>query len=345
MTFSGYAFYQILGYYFTSGVDPNIAFLSIFGLRYTRVLVHSVVYFFYRAAPVPAKPSITAGDVTVVVATIDPTERNFIEAIASICRTGPNTIIVVTVGAQREASATQNLALLQSLYPNITFRITHTAQANKRQQIALAAGLITTPITFLVDASVFWNPNFLTSALAAFEDATVYLVGTNKRVQLTTRDNLDRLLPLGFIFNFFGSTYLSRHNFEIRASNTMDGGLFAVSGRTLGIRTKFLQDQEIMKGFTNERVSNYFGSYIPALNQPLLPDDDNYLTRQVFNKGHKVKIQYTEDARVEIAGGQFTYPRYLDQCLRWARSTFRSNVASLVTERMALCSPGLDCGK
>ncbi|KAK7744300.1 hypothetical protein SLS62_010258 [Diatrype stigma] len=336
----GFVITQTLGYFAIDGVDPNLAFLGIFAFRYTRVIIHSIAYFCYRPAPVQAKPRYTARDVTVVVPTVTPDSRDFIETIAGICRNEPHTITVVTVGPQREAEAARNLALLRHQYPQVNIRITQVQEANKRVQIAHAAADIETPITFLVDASVFWGPSFLTSALAAFEDATVYLVGTNKRVQVSTRDNLSRLVPFGFIFNFFGSTYLGRHNFEIRATNTVDGGLFAVSGRTMGIRSDFLRDAAVMKGFREEKVSSFLGRFVPKVfNKPLLPDDDNYLTRQVVKAGKKVKIQYTEDARVEIAA-QFTYPRYFSQCFRWARSTFRSNCALLITERSVYGTQG-----
>ncbi|RYP11932.1 hypothetical protein DL767_010555 [Monosporascus sp. MG133] len=118
-------------------------------------------------------------------------------------------------------------------------------RGNKYRQIGLAVGEIDTNITFLVDASVFWGPNFLTSALAPFEDMGLYLVGTNKRVRVSARDDLQLCLPVGF----FGSTYLGRHNFEIRATNTIDGGLFAVSGRAMGTRTAFLKTSKSSMAF------------------------------------------------------------------------------------------------
>ena len=324
--------YSTVRYLFAGWGSANAAFWGVFAFRNIRLLVHCIAFFCYRPAPEMRNPRYSAKDVTVVVPTITPHKMDFLETVTCICRNEPNTIIVVTVGQQNEMITRQSLALLMHKYPGINFSIMTAKEANKRAQIGVAARQIMTPITFLVDASVFWGPSFLTSALAAFEDASVYLVGTNKRVRVSTWDSLENFLPWGFMFNFFGSTYLGRHNFEIRATNTIDGGLFAVSGRTMGIRTAFLKDPKILYGFENERVSSVLGKFIPACNEPLLPDDDNYLTRQVINAGHKIKIQYTEDARVEIAP-QFTYPRFLSQCMRWARSTYRSNCATMITER------------
>ena len=324
--------YTTVGYFFAGWGGANAAFWGVFAFRHARLFVHCISFFCYRPAPVMRNPRYTAKDVTVVVPTIDPDGLDFVETIACLCRNEPNSIMVVTVGSQKEVVARGSLSLLMHQYPGINWHIMSTTEANKRVQIGLAVRRISTDITFLVDASVSWGPNFLRSALAAFEDKSVFLVGTNKRVRVTTWDSLENFLPWGFIFNFFGSTYLGRHNFEIRSTNTIDGGLFAVSGRTMGVRSVFLQDPKVLYGFENERVSRFLGNVFPACNKPLLPDDDNYLTRQVVNAGHKIKIQYTEDARIGIAP-QFTYPRYLSQCMRWARSTYRSNCATLITER------------
>jgi hypothetical protein len=72
-----------------------------------------------------------------------------------------------------------------------------------------------------------------------------------------------------------GALYLARHNFEIRATNAMDGGAFVVLGRALVILTKIVQDDNFRKAFTNERfLFGFFG--------PLNPDDDNFITRWVL---------------------------------------------------------------
>lgn len=324
--------YTTLGYLIVDGFSADLAFLGVFAFRYVRLLCHCIAFFCYRAAPERAKPRFTRRDVTVVIPTVSPEATDFAEAIACICSNRPHSIMIVTVGDKSSTLAERCLAFLVYKYPEINFRFLYTTEANKRAQLGVAIRQIGTPITFFVDASVFWGPNLLHSALAAFEDDEVYLVGTNKRVRVATRDNSQSIIPWGFMFNFFGSTYLARHNFEIRATNTIDGGLFAVSGRTMGIRTAFIRDPRILHGFENEKVSRVLGQFFSVFNEPLLPDDDNYITREVINAGHKIKIQYTKDARVEIAD-QFTYPRFLDQCKRWARTTFRSNCASLITER------------
>ncbi|KAF3920693.1 hypothetical protein ABW21_db0209047 [Orbilia brochopaga] len=97
-------------------------------------------------------------------------------------------------------------------------------------------------------------------------------------------------------WTILGAFYLERRNFEFSATTHMDGGVSCLSGRTVAYRTKILQDKAFMDGFTNELWRGKF-----ALNT----DDDNFLTRWIF----------------------------LKQCLRWARSNWRSNYTSMFKEK------------
>ncbi len=130
-----------------------------------------------------------------------------------------------------------------------------------------------------------------------------------------------------------GATYLCRHNFEIRATNSVDGGVFVVSGRTCAMRTQILKHPEFLPGYTNEKF--FFATF-----GPLSPDDDNYNTRFAVRHGWKIKIQYTDDALMETTLG-VEHPlciKYLGQCQRWARTTWRSNLCSLITDRTVWAS-------
>jgi hypothetical protein len=125
-----------------------------------------------------------------------------------------------------------------------------------------------------------------------------------------------------------GATYLMRHNFEIRATNTVDGGVFVVSARTCALRTSILRHPEFLPGYTNEKF--FFGIF-----GPLNPDDDNYNTRFAVRHGWKIKIQYTDETVMETAIGtqRPVATKFLGQCRRWARTTWRSNLCSLTTDR------------
>ena len=310
---AGHALFAISHEYFP--------FVFLFVFRYLRLIVHLFSFWvLYRPAPIPDSPNYTRDDCTVIIPTVEPQNHDFKECLESVIRNQPHSVLIVTVGASLEAQTTKIVAPYMSANPNINFMVTSTQEANKRRQVGHAIPHVTTSLTILVDDHVFWpSTNFLPTICAPFEDEKVGAVGTNKRVRRT---------DLGFnirsFWNMIGALYLERHNFEIRATNAIDGGVFVISGRTAAHRTTILQDPEFLHGFQNEYF--FFGKY-----GPLNADDDNFITRWEVSKGYKIKIQYCKDALIETPLG--TYPKFLSQCLRWVRTTWRSNSASLFTDR------------
>lgn len=143
-----------------------------------------------------------------------------------------------------------------------------------------------TSITIFCDDHVFWPSEFIPHILAPFEDGDTGTTGTCKRV----RRQHPGFSISGF-WNCIGALYLERHNFEIAASNHIDGGVFCVSGRTSAHRTAILQDPDFIDGFLNEYT--FFG-----LVGPLNADDDNFVTRWMVNHGWKIRIQYSDGARI-----------------------------------------------
>lgn len=131
-------------------------------------------------------------------------------------------------------------------------------------------------------------------------------------------------------WNMLGCLYLERHNFELAATNTIDGGVFVISGRTSAHRTSILQDNSFTTGFLNERLC--FGRI-----GPLNADDDNFITRWMVSHGWKIKMQYSDDACIETTLGE--YPKFLFQCARWARTTWRSNPRSLLCRHVWKTQP------
>ena len=173
-------------------------------------------------------------------------------------------------------------------------------------------------VVVLLDDHVWWpSKRFLPALLAPFEDPAVHFVGTNKRVQRERGNSFAESF-----LNFIACLYLGRHNFEIRATNAIDGGVFVVSGRTSAIRANIACREDFIEGFTNEYFFNKLG--------PLNPDDDNYITRFVVKEGKDIKIQFCDDARIETTLGTVGgYTKFSSQLLRWARTTWRSNTTSL----------------
>ncbi|KAL4898365.1 nucleotide-diphospho-sugar transferase [Aspergillus ambiguus] len=286
-------------------------FSILFAFRYIRLLVHIFSFWcLYQPIPVPHRPTYYPRDCSIILPTVDPQNPDFKECLISCLQNKPGAIIIVTVG--------RNLA--NAGFPDTTITVETSMLASKRMQVAHGLKFVKTKIIVLLDDHVFWpSKMFLPTILAPFEDPRVGVVGTNKRVRRT-----DKGLNIKSFWNMLGALYLERHNFEIRATNAIDGGVFVVSGRTSAHRSQIIQDPLFISRFTNENF--FFGHF-----GPLNADDDNFITRWAVRHGWDIKIQYCPDALIETTLG--TYPKFISQCLRWVRTTWRSNSASLLTDR------------
>lgn len=332
----------------SSGLHRNISFLGLFVFRYLRLIVHVIAFWCYRPVPIPAQPSYLRRDVTVIIPTVEPENKDFNECLQSIREHGPREIFIVVVGERMKTQAQSIVDRLPLKRTESTERTGHTNitvlstdEANKRSQIVHALQYVRTKIVALSDDHVFWSsPKFLPTVLAPFEDPKVGGVCTNKRVR---RDY--QLSWWASIWNMLGALYLERHNFEIRASYTIDMGIFVASGRTAIYRTKILKTKKFLRGFTNEYLlglsipvssgnENFITRYwycLLARFGTVSTGDDNYITRYLVRNEWKIIVQYCDDALIETTLG--TFPKFIWQCVRWSRTTWNSNAASLFTDR------------
>ncbi len=298
-------------------------FWCLFLWRYIRHVVHVFSFWLYRPAPFVANPKYSGRDVTVVLPTVDPHNPDFAACLKQCLKNGPSEVVVVTAGnilLRETERLIQNVAYkFQDLPARTTLTVIAAGLANKRVQMALGAKRAKTSLVAFIDDHVLWGPRFLASATLPFEDDKVGLVGTNKRV---IRE--EKVSWVDQFWNMIQALYLERHNFEIRATNTIDGGVFVVSGRTCIVRSQIIQDDGFLAHFTNERF--FFG-----LCGPLVSDDNNALTCKVVRDGWKVKIQYTPETLIHTRLG--SYQKFSGGLKRWARTTWRSNSASLFTDR------------
>jgi cellulose synthase/poly-beta-1,6-N-acetylglucosamine synthase-like glycosyltransferase len=301
-------------------------FIALFVFRYLRLLVHMVAYWMYvPAPPVPAgtKPKFDSQDVTVILPTIDPHNPNFVQCLNRLVANGPAKIFIVTAGDDRLEDVNAVINEWRANHPDLALlveiEVGAIEEARKRNQVAHVVPKVTTDIVVSVDDSVIWPPTMLRRMLDCFEDDNCGFVGTNKVV---TRDFTKSWF--GQAWNFLGCTYLLRHTFDLRAQNSIDGSVFVISGRTAAIRTEIMKTEGFLEGLVHER-------FFFKLFGPLTPDDDNFITRWVLRHGWSIKFQDAgEESCMETRLGEF--PRFLGQCERWVRTTWRSNSASLFTD-------------
>ncbi|KAJ4136516.1 hypothetical protein NW768_004131 [Fusarium equiseti] len=293
-------------------------FGTLFVLRYTRLFVHLLASFLYRPFSPSPYPNFSRNDVTVILPTIDPRGPDFAECVRSILANHPAFILVVTVG---DALKQDCISVLQELVANAPYTkvsVAALSEPSKRRQITHAMPNVTTAITVFADDHVFWPDEFLPQVLAPFEDNNVGVVATKKRVRRTTPG----IWSWESIVNFIACNYLQRHNWELRTSNAVDGGVFVVSGRTAAYRTEFLNDTDLLQKFCHEKF--FFGL---LGGDGLGPDDDNFLTREAVKKKWLIFFQDSDEATIETTLGE--WPKFKDQLMRWARTTVRSNPVML----------------
>jgi hypothetical protein len=304
--------------------DPNFwysvfAFLAIW--KGFKIFIHTCSYYLWtNPAQAPQNPTITPADVTVVVPTVCNWDKENIDCIYSILANKPARIIVSVVGHDKRL---QTIRACEEIDPRI--EVVSVDEANKRTQLLKAVEDVRTDITVYADDHVFWPGTFLRSALAPFEDPIVGLVGTSKRV-IRNHD-----LPLlDNFFNYIACIYLERHNFECTATYNIDGGVFVISGRTGLVRTSVIHSL----AYRTEFQSEYFRSIASSVG-PIKVDDDNFNTRFMVRHGFKTVFHNDEKAliRTTLVSGEGQLEKFNGQLMRWARTTWRSNLKSLITDR------------
>lgn len=290
-----------------------IIFALLFSFEFVKVFVHTLSFCLYIPIAVPKKPSVTAKDVTVIVSTVGDLDNEFEECIQSIVANEPAEIIVSTVGPDKLERAIQ---VCHRICPRIRCLAIDTP--SKRKQVYHAVRAVATSIIVLADDHVFWKPEFFTGALAPFENRHIGGVATSKRV----RRHSFSFSTTNF-YNFIACIYLERHNFECTATTNLDGGCFVISGRTALYRACIFRSAEFEKEYLAETW--LFGT-VGYMNV----DDDNMITRWLVKHGWGIHFQNCEQARIETTLGD--PHKFLKQCDRWARTSWRSNSTSLFVD-------------
>lgn len=279
--------------------------------RYVRLIVNIIGHCLYRSIPKPQNPTYTKEDVTVVIPTIESNLEELRGPISSILACDPHELILVTTFGKYHG-----LLQFAASFADPRIKVYDTKIANKRVQLREAIPRVTTRITVLVDDDVTWPTTILPWLLAPFEREDMGSVGVCQRVQrVRTGDLATRA------WNWLGACYIHRRNFEISASHFYDGGTSCMSGRTNAVRTEILKHPLFLDGFCKERWGKY----------QLNADDDNFLTRWLVNHDWKTWIQYERECEIETTlENDWSFVR---QCLRWARSNWRSNYTTLFIDR------------
>lgn len=301
----------------TPAIDPAFSNPGSSAYRYSRLVINLWSFWSFKPIPIPENPTLTNKDVTVILPTLEGQGEELERTIQSIMVNEPYELILVTVD--------DNLHMAQETVARTPagqqgrLRCMSIKQANKRRQMARAIPEVRTEIIVFADDDVDWPDKLLQWILAPFEQGKTYGgVVTCQRLRRAENPTFSQR-----VYGFLGALYLERRNFDCAATSHMDGGMACISGRTCAYRASILQDVNFTNGFTNEKW--WFGQY------QLNADDDNFITRWLVNHKHEVYMQYHPECEVKTTLED--NPKFLKQCLRWARSNWRSNLTSLFAER------------
>lgn len=275
--------------------------------RYLRTLVHILAAWTFKPIHPAQVPRFDAKDVTVVLPTLGEDDLNFRRCLLSINACRPKTLIIVTPKPDIVRKFCAELGLH-------FFEVLKAPKANKRLQMIQGLQHVQTPITVFADDDVFWPYDFLTHLLAPFEDPAVGAVGPTTKVERPEEPN---------VWEILGAEYLERWQFGIKATANIDGGIQCLSGRTCAVRSSIVQDNAFKDGFANEKW--FFG--IPLSKA----DDDNFVTRWLVNHGWKIAIQSAPQANMTTVVE--SSPAFVGQCIRWYRTTWRSNITSMFVDK------------
>jgi cellulose synthase/poly-beta-1,6-N-acetylglucosamine synthase-like glycosyltransferase len=292
-------------------------FLLLATFKGTKIIIHTISYYLYtRPVAPPRHPTITPADVTVIIPTCGTFGDDFGDCLRSILDNEPEHVIVSTCGHAKHIEA---IRVCEGIDRRV--QVISIPEPCKRTQLIEAVENVKTPITIYADDHVVWPNTFLRSALAPFEDPIVGLVGTSKRVIRNRNQG-----AIGNFLNYIACIYLERHNFECTATYNIDGGVFVISGRTALARTSILHSVEYREDYQNE---HFLGV------GPMKVDDDNFNTR--FMVRHGFKTVFHNDPLATITTTLVTTPKCIPkfrcQLMRWARTTWRSNLKSLIMDR------------
>lgn len=279
--------------------------------RYMRLWINLGANWKYMPIYPVKEPTFTSKDITIIIPTLAEDDQRLNETIQTTFHLDSAETIIVTT----DARVKRVYDVIEKLGCPEQVRVLSVDQANKRRQLSRAIPEVQTKITLLLDDDIWLPPKFTKWILAPFEDHQVGGVGTNQQVRRNDQSNF---------WEFLGSIYLVRRNFDCTACNWIDGGLPCLSGRAVAYRSEILQDRKFTYDFTYETWGDDF----------LNADDDNFITRWLFSHNWKIQLQNHRECEVETTLENDS--KYLRQCLRWVRSNWRSNLRSMCKLHMWL---------
>ncbi|MCJ1281565.1 hypothetical protein MMC26_000885 [Xylographa opegraphella] len=292
----------------------DFVFVSLFAFKLVKIVVHlcsHLYHLLHQGFHIPRSPTLKASDVTVIISRTGDLDLDFENCLTSILNNRPAKIIVATT--------TSRYKLVKSICTRLSPIIeVQAAEETKRERVLRAIRRTKTEIVVLANGHVFWERSFLVSALAPFDDHRIDGVATAKQV---IRDYSNGIWSN--FCNFIACTYVERQNFELTATNNIDGGFLVISSRLALFRGKILRSWEFGAEYLNE-------TWLMGCIVPLNSGEDLFITRYLVNYGWKIHFQNTPEATVSINLGD--PKKFFGKLGESARLIWRSNLSSIFND-------------
>jgi glycosyltransferase involved in cell wall biosynthesis len=250
-------------------------------------------------------------DISIIIPIYEP-NSNIAENVISIAKNNPKEIIIVADQTCYEA--------IQKIIDEISengidkTKIKVVNEENPGKRVAMVTGMKLSSgslICFVDDDVLFMDHELLDKVVLPF--CKYDKMGGVGVKQVAKPKN-------GTSFNVaevMADMRLATRYIEIRSTTVVDKGTSCISGRTACYRADIIRNETFYQAFLNEM---FFGMLLQS-------GDDKFLTRYVINQGYKTYHQLNHDTR--IATTFESGWKYIQQCLRWRRNTWRSDITFL----------------
>ncbi|TEA10736.1 hypothetical protein C8034_v008887 [Colletotrichum sidae] len=265
--------------------------------------------------PIPAQPSYTSNDVSVIIPTVD-TADDFTDCLRLILANNPKEIIIITVKRDFERVNKLIEPLMPLIFKGDHHVVVMTAHhASKREQSVVGMKEATGKILAIVDDDAYWDSETtLPYLLAPFENPKVGgAVGKQTARIIESRRHPKLVTP----WEVAGLKSLDNQNNVQAIRFAADDGCFCLVGRTMMMRAEIAKDPSFIHNLTHE----YWRGKL------LNTGDDVFITRWLLTKGWDMSIQNAPQA--EITTHVMDNSDLLLQMIRWQRNatqTFLSMV-------------------
>ncbi|KAE8444648.1 hypothetical protein EG329_014396 [Mollisiaceae sp. DMI_Dod_QoI] len=265
----------------------------------------------YKPAPIAENPTFTPEeDVSVLVNTLNPPPA-FKACLVRWYENNPLEIVITTTKTHfGDVLSIVNRAISENGLDPTRF-IVITSEKGARVQFKAGIEKAKGNIIAKVDDHIFWSRKYLNHMLAALEDPKVGGVAPPIKVYIPEdRRSRDQITP----WEVAATKLAHRGPGSATSMHVAAKWCWILAGVTGVFRAKILKDPEFLQGYTND---TWRGAKLDV-------GEDTFVSRWLLKKDWIIATQWCDETRVWRTVKRT--PAFINQILRWERSTIQSFV-------------------